>query len=178
MPSFDDEETLVNPLGVRFPTREVARQVVPLVKEDILRCPKCGSSETRTFHMAWQLYGTAAGRPGLAGVTPPPEMPAFPTTIMKWGLCVCLSLLIGLAAFGVVTGANQTVSPDIVLFFVTAPLFLATLIVSTKVYDKWDSGVRQRETATYNAARNEWLLKCICLRCGEIWKRQEGGGSA
>jgi hypothetical protein len=171
MPYFDDEETLVNPLGVRFPAPEAARQVIPLVKEDALRCPKCGSSETRTFHMAWQLYGPAAGRPGLAGVTPPPKMPTFPTTFMRWVLCIGVALLCSLLAFGIVTTAIPRVALDKVLLFVTAPIFIATLLMSFEVYDKWDAGVRQRESTTYIAARTEWLLKCICLRCGEIWKK-------
>jgi hypothetical protein len=178
MPSFDDEETLVNPLGVRFPTREVARQVVPLVKEDNLRCPKCGSSETRTFHMAWQLYGPAAGRQGLAGVTPPPEMPKFPSESLRLALCGGASLTVGLASFGAVISAIPSAPFAVVVLFVAGPLFGASFIASASVYDRWDASERAREASAYEAARADWLRGCICLRCGEIWKRPEGRGSA
>lgn len=157
-----------------------------------LRCPKCGSDDTRTFPMAHSEgltrielsttaigVGVGAGGVGVGGgsatssgsqqthlsaAVAPPKARQADYGPSRWG---CLSVgVLAMVAGGVMPSSSFNAAVGIWLtgFVVALGILVALSSNADKEAASWNN-------TEYPRLEAEWMDKAICLRCGAVWRR-------
>ena len=137
-------------------------------------CPRCQSSDTRSFEMAYAMNTTTAqtgaigytlgvgptvakakttGQTGLASRIAPPTNP---------GLGAGRSIAIAFASALIVGSVvGQSAAGGTVGFWLGVLVFIATFVIMAK----YENG----QTEEYNQKLEKWRHSWICMRCGSTW---------